>query len=59
MSGSSDTVKVWLNVAFFTIPGHCLCQGHPRVFVGSMGLSFYYAVRALDVGCQSNKLGEM
>lgn len=60
MSGSSDTVKIWLNVAFFlAVLVHCLCQGHPKVFVGSAGLPFYYAVGTLDVGCQTNKPGEM
>lgn len=57
----SDTVKMWLNVAFFflRVLGHRLCRGHPKVFAGSMGLPFYYAVGTLYVGCQTNKLGEM
>lgn len=60
MSGSSETVKMWLNVfVFFNALVHCLYRGHPNVFVGSVGLPFYYAVGALDVGCQTNKLGEM
>lgn len=39
------TVKMWLNVFspsfFFTVLVQCLCRGHPTVFVGSVGLSFY------------------
>lgn len=59
MSGTCDTLKVWLNVAFFSALVHCLCRGHPKVSVGCAGLSFYYAVGTSDVGCQTNKLGEM
>lgn len=60
MSGSSDTVKMRVNAAFcVTVLVHCLCQGQPKVFLGSVGLLFYYAVGTLVLGCQTNKLGDM